>query len=195
MALPKGYKVPASQGVDRYLKPAKLPKGDTRIRILSDIITGFIWWDETDEGNRPVRVPNWKDVPKAIWKRDSNKAVHFWATAVWNYTEEAVQILEITQRTIQEALTGYEENAEYGDLKAYDITITRKGEGRDTSYVVLPSPTKKPMSKEVVKEYTDLEIDLQALYAGEDPFGGGVSTPADEVDINDVIDDLDGAAE
>lgn len=199
MALPKGYKIPKNPGANRYIKPSKLPHGDNTFRFMSDVVTGFVWFDQTPDGFKPERVKEWRDVPKDVWKRDKNKAVHFWAVVVWNYQDEALQIMEITQKQIQEPLQGYEDNEKYGDLKAYDVTIVRKGDGKDTSYVVIPSP-KEPIAKEIAQDYKDAGIDLNALYRGADPFAGAVEVDEDddeviEVELEDVLETLDGEVE
>ena len=51
----------------------------------------------------------------------------------------------------------------------YDIAIIRNGEGMDTQYAVTPKPHKK-MTEEQRKMILGKEVDLSALYRGEDPF-------------------------
>jgi hypothetical protein len=80
-----------------------------------------------------------------------------------------VQILEITQKTIMNAINALVKSEDWGDPKEYDILITKDGEGKDTEYHVMPSP-KKPADPGVVKFYKDMDIKLDRLYDGEDPF-------------------------
>jgi hypothetical protein len=65
---------------------------------------------------------------------------HFWAFAVWNYADNAVQILEVTQATILGQSSGLISNTDWGDPRGYDISVIRKGQSLDTEYTVQPSP-------------------------------------------------------
>src|SRR5690606_20654859 len=89
--LPEGYEAP--QGTGNYMK---LQSGENKFRILSKPIIGWLDWKD----NKPYRF-RIKERPE---KPMGDKPVrHFWAFIVWNYNAEAVQILEITQATIQKA--------------------------------------------------------------------------------------------
>lgn len=185
MALPRDYKLPSSGGPGRYMK---FEQGANKFQVLGDIATGYVYWTETDEGRRPVRVKSYKEIPVSVQGRDSDRAKHFWACPVWNFNQEAVQLLEITQRTIQETLESYEANEDYGPLEGYPITVTRKGEGLETSYVVVPSP-KKPAPKEALEAYKEANLNMEALYDGGDPF----ESPIDNIALDEVMADLDNA--
>jgi hypothetical protein len=40
-------------------------------------------------------------------KADDQKVNHFWAMVVWNYKTSRLEVLEITQKTIQSSLRDY----------------------------------------------------------------------------------------
>lgn len=162
--LPNNYEVPS--GSDKYMK---FVKGENRFRILSSPILGYLWWTETDEGKRtPHRVS--MDDKISISEVDPEEIKHFWAMCVWNYSSEKVQILEITQRGIQKTLRALAKDEDWGSpVFKYDIVITRTGDGMETKYEVLPKPAKK-FDEAIVKLFKDMQIDLTALYRGEDPF-------------------------
>ena len=160
MFLPNDYKVPDS---GNYMK---LKAGENTFRVLSSAITGFEYW--TGE-SKPVRSKEqFKATPDI--KLDKNGVAsqikHFWAFVVWNYASSKIQILEITQSSIQGAIKAIVDNKKWGDPKGYDITITRVGEGLDTEYSIMPNPH-STLDKETVGEFN---IDLEALYDGSDPF-------------------------
>jgi hypothetical protein len=87
---------------------------------------------------------------------------------VWNYKEKKIQVMEITQKTIMSVLYELEQKEEYGDLKEYDIEITKKKEGDKTTYTTLGMPP-KILSKEIKEEYEKTEVKLEKLFEGEYP--------------------------
>ena len=161
--LPEGYEAPRGSG-HNY---AKIEKGENRFRILSKPILGWIDWDN----NKPIRCRMADKPAKAI---DPAKPIkHFWAFVVWNYQQEAIQILEITQATIQASIQALAVDSDWGNPFMYDIKITKTGEKLDTTYVCKPVPH-KPVTSEIQEAYMMKgEITLEKLYAGEDPFENG----------------------
>ena len=161
--LPDDYKPPASSG-GNYTKFAQ---GKTSFRIIGSAIVGSLAWKD----GKPIRSRNqlsgddFEDKPK-----------HFWAFLIWNHGEDRIQICEITQRGIQNALLELRDDEQWGDLKRYDVTVNREGEGLETSYTVIPRPPAS-LPEVVVAEIKEKlpKINLEALYDGEDPFVGMVA--------------------
>ena len=154
----------------------KFAQGKTTMRIIGDSSKGtarFGWvaWTEEDGKRQPHRSV---EKPPAGQFKDGAK--HFFAFLVYDPESESVKICEITQRGIQDALRELINDPDWGDLKQYDVTIQRDGEGLDTSYTVLPKP-KTPLSEGAVAVITEAlpQINLSALYEGEDPFAGMVT--------------------
>ena len=161
--LPEGYQAPVS--ASGYMK---LQDGDNQFRVLSSAITGYEYWTND---NKPVRspypfenTPNIKTVDGKI-----SRVKHFWAFVVWNYATKAVEILEITQSSIQNAISNLVADADWGDPMAYDIKISRSGAGLETEYAVSPKPAKK-IDTEIVAAFGDKKITLEKLYKSENPF-------------------------
>lgn len=173
--LGKDYKIPTSGG--NYMK---FKQDENPFRILGSAITGFEYWN-TD--NKPVRSPEpITEIPHDIKKDKDGKPTpikHFWAFPVWNYNDEAVQILEITQKSVMKDLKAYIDNKKWGDPKGYDFVVTRTGEGMDTEYSVISEP-KSELDEKVKKAYEAKSINLKALYTGADPFAGGNPKELDE---------------
>ena len=160
--LPKDYKEPESN----YFK---LKEGKNTFRVMSPAITGYEYWN-TD--NKPVRSKEpFKNTADIRVDKDGkpNRVKHFWAFIVWNIDAEVIQIMEITQKTIQDDIKALVNNEEWGDPKKYNITITRNGEGLNTKYVVMPSPH-SDISEQAHGTFTDIDINLDALYDGNNPF-------------------------
>lgn len=183
--LPKDYEVPV--GASKYMQ---LEDGENRFRVLSSAIIGWEYWTQDQDGNRaPVRVKTYNEVPDSVKHAtdNRNKAKHFWAFVVYNFTTKEIQILEFTQKTIMRSVESLVNNPKWGSPKDYTITIIRSKTGSkdiDVEYSVMPEP-KEALDKSILKLYEDMHINLNALYVGEDPFNG-----KEDVDINDIPEDL-----
>jgi hypothetical protein len=73
-------------------------EGANTFRILSSAIVGYEWWVDTEEGGRaPIRVRTAEEVPTEVRNATDTQAKpkHFWAFTVYNYAQEAIQVLEI----------------------------------------------------------------------------------------------------
>lgn len=164
--LPENYKQPETQS--SYLK---FKDGETEFRILSDSITGYVYFDAENKPHRskdmPIDRKEHAKINEKSGKQDQPK--HFWSFIVRSYSMKKVCILDITQKSIQNLILAYYHNNKRGDPKDYDLTVTRKGEGLDTEYSVIASP-KTPITEEQAKAFIEAKIDLNKLYSGEDPF-------------------------
>lgn len=155
--LPENYEAPA--GSANYMK---FQDGENKIRVLSKPIIGWLDWKD----KQPHRF-RMKERPE---KPMGDKPIkHFWAFLVWNYAEKSIQILEVTQATIQKAIQDLSKDDEWGAPFYYDIKVTRKGKDLDTVYSITPSP-KKDLSEEVKKAALEKPANLEALYDGADPW-------------------------
>ena len=163
MFLPEGYKAPSTN----YMR---LQEGDNQFRVLGSAVVGFEYWNTQ---NTPVRSKTgWRTLPNDIKIEDDGKVSkinHFWAFPVWNYAESKVQILELTQKTVQGPLKDLVNNPKWGDPKEYDITIKKEKVSGKVSYIVMPDP-KTPIAAEIAKAYSEMSINLEALFEGGDPF-------------------------
>lgn len=159
-ALPVNYEIPSKES--DYFKPQD---GDNRVRVLSDIKPGYLYW--TTE-NKPVRLKERPQVEPSNMREDST-IKHMWLCLVWDYEQEKVCIWEVTQATIQGAIVNLEHDADYGDVKNYDLKIKREGKDLETKYHVTPSPV-KDLTEDIVTafEESDLTEDsLEAMFTSE----------------------------
>ena len=170
--LPSNYEVPQKNG--NYMK---FKEGENKFRILTSPILGHVWWTEEDGSRKPIRV---RMNEKIVTTSESEKAKHFWAMPVYNYNDEAIQILEITQASIQKAIKALAKDSDWGSPIGYDLVVTRTGKELNTEYQVQPKPAKE-LDKTVAAKFAETNIRLEALYDGDDPFSS-------EVDVNDVPD-------
>ena len=172
--LPKDYTVPEIDG--SYMK---LRQGENQFRILSKSIMGWGVW----VNGKPKRFREDEGIPMEIQEQadvdektgEPRLARHFMAFVVWNRNSQPkpkLQILELTQKSIKKAITSLNKSKAWGNPTGdggYDFLITKEGEGFDTEYTVNPAPKEK-LDKSIIKAYETADIDLDALYRGDDPF-------------------------
>lgn len=167
--LPEGYSIPVTSN---YMKFAE---GANRFRILDTPIMGMEYWKTLSDGKRtPIRKRMGEPIPATELEVNPKsgkieQAMHFWAMPVYNYQDKKIQILEIKQKGILKTIKSYVDNPKWGDPRQYDITVTKEGQNLETEYMVDHDP-KEEMDKSILKEYKDLNIKLEALFDGADPF-------------------------
>ena len=162
--LPKDYKRPDTSDF------MKFKDGENVFRVLTPAITGFEYWNKD---SKPVRSREPFDgIPEDI-KRNADGTPdpikHFWAFGVWNYQANRVQVLEITQASIQDAVKALWDNPKWGSPVKYDISVTREGSGFDTTYTVMPNPHSE-LEPYIAEAFRAKKPNLEALYDGEYPF-------------------------
>jgi hypothetical protein len=164
-----------TEGSGKYFKPGM---GTSEIRILSDAITGYVYWSSN---NKPIRSEFHPGTPHDIrmderaGKPETIK--YFWAMIVLDLKDDQIKIWEVTQGTIREQIEALYDNPRWGHPNQYDLSITRSGEKLETSYVVQPNP-KEPVNPAVLTRFAEYPVNLQALYSGGNPFESAPTTPA-----------------
>jgi hypothetical protein len=149
-----------SSGASSYMK---FEKGDSKFRIISAPISGWLEWVD----KKPVRTPLTDGEPEA--SDDENPPKKFLAMAVIDKKDDNVKILELTQQSVIKAIRALSNNPDWGIPFTYDINVNKTGESMKTKYVVQASPKTK-LSKEQMKAAAEKQCNLEALFAGEDPW-------------------------
>ncbi len=168
--LPQDYEPP--KGESRYMK---FQSGTNKFRILSRPIIGWEDWED----KKPLRFKMKEKPEKPI---DPGKPIkHFWAMIVWDFNNECIKILEITQMTIQQSITALARNPEWGTPLQYNIEITKTGEDKSTKYVTIGLPPSE-LTEDIKEAYNNTPVNLDALYEGEDPFDTSLPNP----ELNDL---------
>lgn len=160
--LPPDYEPPQTTG--KYMK---LAVGDNIFRALDKPIFGFVAWKDKKVQRRRENTFKPADLDAGT------KAKHFWAFPVWNYAANCVQVLELTQSTVQEAIKNLSRNAKWGSPLAYDVVVTAKGEKMDREYQVVPEP-KSDLPEAAYAAWSEAQLagfDISRLFDGGDPFG------------------------
>lgn len=149
-------------------KYLKLTPGEYTIRIMGSPISGYENWDAQE--NKPVRWKTNEDPPSNMRFKNAAHSV-FWAMVVWNYATKSLQVFSTAKKSVQDGIKKWAANDKWGDPRGYDLVISRTGSGKnDTRYDVMPEP-KTETPEEAVEAFAKCDIDLNALYTGDDPFG------------------------
>lgn len=160
-SLPFGFE--KLKSIKPYINIIKLPEGEHRFRIVERPIAGWIDWKD----NKPLRF---RPDSKPANSVDAEKPMRpFWALHVWDYQQNGLFIMEVTQSSIRKALENYALSEDWGDLTGYDIKIKKTGSNKETKYEIIPIPP-KPVSKEIKDATSSMRIRLEALYEGKDPW-------------------------
>jgi hypothetical protein len=159
--LPEGFESVATK--KPYINLGKLPAGEYKFRIVCRPIAGWLDWHD----RKPVRFRP-QNKPKTPY--DASKPVKsFWAVYVWDYNEEDLFVMEITQNSIKHALEELARNEDWGDLTTFDFKIKKTGMNIETNYAVTPIPH-KPMDAAIKEALSNKPVRLEALYEGGDPW-------------------------
>lgn len=162
--LPENYDIPDSSG--GYMK---FKEGENRFRVLASPIVGWEYWVSDADGKRKPLRKRMNNPFTTAEVEDPEEIKHFWAMPVYNYADKQIVILEITQKGIQKKIKAYANDEDWGSPIGYDLVVTKSGEGLNTEYEVIAKPA-KPVEKEITEAFMDMQINLEALYDGADPF-------------------------
>ncbi len=157
--LPQEYKAPSTNS--NYFK---IQEGENKFRILSRPVIG---WEDWDHNKKPVRYRFENKPANSI---DPSKPIrHFWSMIVWNYAEEKIQILHLTQASIRNRIQALSNDKDWSEPFFYDLKVIKEGSGIDTEYTVNPLPHKE-LSPEIKELFYEKPCNLEALFDNADPF-------------------------
>lgn len=163
----------------------RLQDGTNTFRVLSHAIVGQEYWKIVDGKKTPIRVRqgvaiSMTDLNDFDEKGQVKMPKPFWSFVVYNKNESKIQILELTQKTVKTAIKSLIDNPKWGDPTAYDINIVKEGQKFETTYTVTPDP-KEELDKAIIKQYEDMNINLEALFDGADPFNSKLEKGEEEM--------------
>lgn len=132
-----------------------------------------------DGKNTPFRFPM-NEKPTDVSSFKEGKVNHFWAMPVYNFNTNRVEVLEVTQKTVQEAIETYA-RSEWGSPLKYNLTVTREGTGRDdTKYTTINGPQSE-LPPEAQQAWADVQaagFNILELFKGGEPFEPSTPAPA-----------------
>jgi len=158
---PSNYKRKESQS--DYMR---LAEGEQKVRILTAPIMGFETWSELDGKKTPHRARLFSEAINL--PSEDGKVKEFNAFIVWDYSASMVRVLNVTQRTIQEAIYLQTLDSDWSDPTKYDIVIKRMGKGMDTEYtVVFKLP--KELEPQITLAFKAVTISPDNYFSGGHP--------------------------
>ena len=183
--LPDSYEVPKKAG-----KYFKFQAGENRFRVLDSPLRGWVAWKTSNGKKGPIRRTENTFGPGEFDKGKGSEPRHFWAMPVYDYVNAQVKVLEITQSTIQSAITNLARNKKWGHPSGYDLVVNATGEDMERKYSVIPDP-KEPLFAEAQAMWDEMRprFDINRLLSGGDPFGedGDAGPPPHEDEDESAI--------
>ena len=183
--------VSGGSGGGGYLNPSKIQSGSSvRFALLSEEPLCFYecWGEATDGSVRPFRFaddPSPADIEQEMgpdYNRRLNRdgtapeAVKFAiAVPVYNHETGSVQVLSITQKSIQREFDQVSQIEDYEDLLTWDFVLGKEGTGLSTEYSLRPVPRKAAAQKAIDQAWTVAQeegFDINRLLVGGNPFKG-----------------------
>lgn len=185
--LPKDYKAPS--GSDQFMK---FQDGDNKFRILSDAVVG---WEGWKNGKSFRRKGNGDECPIKesevdVSERNNRPSINFfWAFVVYNFDIKKIQVLSISQKTIQKAIENLNMDEDWGDPKGYTLKVSKVKESNVTKYSVTPS-NKVELPKDIAQAYEEADVDVSKLFDGKYPMGEPekpkIVYPEEEIKADDI---------
>ena len=172
--------VQANRSSGNYFQTKNLEEnGDgAKLRFLGNAITGVGGWRDKKPVRFAIRPDSDEfdiDTLDVDFNGNPGRLRDFIASIVWNYDEQAVQIFEITQVSIQDKLIAlHKDEDNWGDISQYDVVLKKVKKGERIDYEVVPSPKGMgKLDKDIEKAFDETPIDLTKLYTNEDPLKPG----------------------
>lgn len=153
------YEIPAG-GSGIFLK---IEKGETRIRILTK--ASEVRFHELGKGSDKYKTSlcTGKDCEQCKAGNQFKVKYAFLVLKRNADGDDTVHVYEAPKTVFKQIVT-YDLNKEYGDVREYDLTISREGEKFDTVYTVIASPKKSPITDAEEKMIAESGVTLEKAY-------------------------------
>jgi len=160
-------KAPQKTFERKEIERLQLDMGDTKVRLLGDILPRYLYWVTTSEGNkRPVECLRFSrdtqefddsvkdpmtEVPEEIF---SEKPQFAYACNVIDRRDGRIKVFDL-KRTIYTQVVGFAGDPDYGnpadEANGYDIVIKKEKTGplpQNVKYTALPGRNNTPLTEE-----------------------------------------------
>tara|TARA_Y100001963_G_scaffold155396_1_gene246432 strand:- start:171 stop:761 length:591 start_codon:yes stop_codon:yes gene_type:complete len=172
-----------------YLNPSKIQSGSSvRFALLSDAPLEYyeIWGESTEGAVKPFRFAN-EPTPEDIsaefgseFSRRLNRegsapepAKFGISVPVFNHDTGSVQVLAITQKSINRELDAISQMDDYSNLLEWDFVLSKEGNGLNTEYSLRAVPRKKGSEAKIKEAWNAAQeegFDISRLMTGGNPF-------------------------
>lgn len=160
-----------------YFKATTLDSGPKKLRIMSP---AFVFAECWSDDKTPVRAESIAELagmrPAGGWRVQKGKedSPH-WVNAyiVWNHTEKALQVATFHQAGILKGFDQLENNEDWGDVREYDISLSRSKKSNGFFEYSVQGCPKKALPQEALEAWEKFEnecVGLPALLSGGNPF-------------------------
>lgn len=159
---------PDAVNVESTSRYTRLAQGKTKLRMLGAPIFFQETWTTDGAGKRvPARFPLGAVVaPEQLGPDGLRTCI---AVKVYNYNDGAIQIWQVSQKTILKSIKEYSQNAAFGSPLKYDLEISKMGQAMTTKYSVIANPP-SVVNDAVAELDKTTPVDLMKLLANADPF-------------------------
>ncbi len=172
-----------------YLNPSKIPLGKSaRFALYPDLIEYFETWGEKTDGKRqPVRFatePTPADVESAMRRANLNHAInkhsgdpegvkYVLTFAVYEYDSGEVKVLPLSQPTIRNQLSEFDNKPDYDPITDWDLELSKKDDNGFTKYTLMILPRRKTAQAAMDAAWEEAQengFDLSRLITNGNPF-------------------------
>jgi hypothetical protein len=174
---------------DGYLNPSKVKaNGSVRFALLAEEPTCFfeLWGEASDGSVRPFRFeddPSPADIERELgsdYERRMNRegtapeAVKFaMAVPIYNYDLERIQVLQLSQKSLQRELNKISQMEDYENLLEWDFVLTKEATVSPDMYGLRPAPRRGESNRKIDKAWNaalEAGFDISRLFTGGNPF-------------------------
>tara|TARA_Y100000593_G_scaffold51643_1_gene96994 strand:- start:2475 stop:3059 length:585 start_codon:yes stop_codon:yes gene_type:complete len=175
-----------------YLNPSKIQSGTSvRFALLEETPLEFfeVWGEAQDGSVKPFRFtdePTPEDIETefgADYDRRLNRdgtapepAKFAIAVPVYNHDAGSVQVLQISQKSINRELDSISQMEDYANLLEWDFVLGKEGNGLNTEYSLRAVPRKKGSNDVLQEAWEEAQsggFDIGRLLTGGNPFKEG----------------------
>tara|TARA_R100001594_G_scaffold19766_3_gene38494 strand:- start:6534 stop:7118 length:585 start_codon:yes stop_codon:yes gene_type:complete len=188
----KGASASSAGSGGGYLNPSKIQSGTSvRFALLDDNpLEFFEVWGETSEGSvKPFRFRN-EPTPDDVnaefgsdYSRRLNRdgsapepAKFAIAVPVFNHDAGSVQVLQVSQKSINREFDSISQMEDYSNLLEWDFVLGKEGNGLNTEYSLRAVPRKKGTQDAITAAWEEAKsngFDISRLLSGGNPFKEG----------------------
>lgn len=175
-----------------YLNPSKIQSGTSvRFALLEETPLEFfeVWGEAQDGSVKPFRFtdePTPEDIETEFgsdYSRRLNRdgtapepAKFAIAVPVYNHDAGSVQVLQISQKSINRELDSISQMEDYANLLEWDFVLGKEGNGLNTEYSLRAVPRKKDSNDVLQEAWEEAQsggFDIGRLLTGGNPFKEG----------------------
>lgn len=144
-----------NKGVKNKIPYTKFSEGNTMIRVLDD--EPYSFWSHwmPKHGTGVTCLGKGCPICSVIASQKANKETPTYSSSqrhamrIWNYSTKQMEIMIQGKQFFEQLLNLHRE---VGDIREYDIKVTRRGTDTSTTYMLLPTQPKEFVGDESIKE-------------------------------------------